>query len=374
MAEIEPLTPSEVSDLLSGLTEAPVPEGMAQRAVHRWIEESRGTGSRSRPAMHMGLSVLRPIAALAAAAILVVVVRSRIGDGVAPDAGQSVASSAERATRSAKAVETAPSPLPLTKGAARESKAKGRGTTAPSAGAPRVAEAFPPVRADKRTRAVSQLESEKAFADSGAGEAQPPAPALQEARRAEAPDADLAYLNAPADADRSADGPPSFADARLAKPVSLTEDEITFADLSGRIGGDSGVDIVLPARLAQQPIAIHCSDRPVGEVLRMVARALDIRWEVSGSRIPRRYAAVPPHGDKLATADGAVESMAGRMGLAGAAGMRAAPGAARSDAAGHARGGVLLNIIGSPARVRALRQEGAAPPDAVRTDGWIIVR
>ena len=377
MAEIEPLSPAETSDLLSPLSEAPVPEGMAQKAVHRWIEESRRSGTHGQRATMMGLAGLRAAAALAAAAILLVVVRSRIGENVTPSAGPgSVRSSAAHEADTRTKAAQAPSPRVPSGTRAMRTRSKGGEGQIRSAGAPRTSRPQPSIRADRPLPATPPIVAEKSMpsdATAPQGAPQPSDPELREARMGMADNSpDLAYLNSIEGAGRRASAPVSFADARLARPITLAEDEISLADLSGKIGSGLGLDIVLSGRLKRQPIAIHCTDRPVGEVFRMIAAALELRWEVSGSGAARRYAAVPARNDSLNQAEHTATHEAARMVAAGMGGASSAQaGPAASD---QARKAADLNIVGPPARVRDIRQGGAAPTDAIQADGWIILR
>lgn len=384
MAETEPLTPGEIADILAGLEDAPVPERMARRAVNRWIEESRRERPRGRWATVLSFPGLRPALALAAAAALVVVIRGRLGDEAAPPIQTPKA--AERAER-ADAPTLQNTTAQKAQGEKREARGKrleeraeakgaagpGRAATAGSAPAPPAAGFADRPAAPLAERDVAPPARKVQAPESAPVPAVSERMALRAARTPEAPSADVAYLNRTEPLSRDLVKDSSVGDARLLQRITLAEDEIALADLAGKIGATTGVSIVLSEAIATEPLAVHCEDRPLREVMRQMGRALGIRWELSHQGDAIRYAARPIAEAEETRASDDAAARSAPAGLGGGM-MRAgrAPAAMQADSSKR-RGVETRNIIGSPERVRALRQ-GVAPPDAVQTEGWIIVR
>ena len=374
MAEIEPLTPNETRDLLAGIAETPVPEGMARRAVERWIEESRQARPRNRLAALLGLPGMRPAIALAAAAILVVIVRTRMGDEVAPAPPITTANRSFDAgpvlpeqTREQRADVT-------DRQRARAKEHKANASVRPPM-APRVAAAPAPHRSPTASPSVQTTADRSAKGETAPASRQKhtEAAAMRSALSAEMPSADLAYLNGLEPPETEGADDSRVEDARLTTRITLSEDEIAVSDLAGKLGAATGTAIALSDPVMRETLAVHCDDRPLREVMRQMARALDLRWERAHRDGIARYVGVPAPDQELKPSPGAMAGARAPAGMGGA--MRADGIQARTPSAPQrAKSDLARNVIGSPERVRAMRQQGVVPPDAVQSEGWVIVR
>ena len=235
-------------DPLGGLSSAPVPEGMARRAVEQWAQERERRASRMRLVRGFSLSA----AGLAAAALLVVRMRppSEVVGPVTPPSHAGPERAAGRANAGA--------------------AAKGRFTVAVRRRAPSHTShgshsSYPTDRADLVYM--------------------PPSPA----QAAVASAADLAYLNAEPP---PAEQPGAVSDVRLAALVTVRE-EAGVPDLLGLLRSRTGVEVAVPDGVARMQVALNVTDEPLRDVMQQMGKTLEVRWYRSGAGAKSRYAAVP---------------------------------------------------------------------------------
>jgi len=163
---------------------------------------------------------------------------------------------------------------------------------------------------------------------------------------------DLAYLNGDASV-----LPEQLADARLRSPVSLEMASTSLPELVGHLRSATGVELVIPEALARYPIAVYCSEKPLAEVMRQMARLLDIGWQTSeqAGRIVYRAVWEPRTARARQTPEDSPQSD-----------VAAARTAVRkeTDAA----------LMGDPSLVAEYRAGRVPAKDAVRHEGWILCK
>jgi hypothetical protein len=366
----EPLTPEESAELLAGLEAAPAPIGMAHRAVERWAQERTTGSARTGLARLLRGYGLRPALAIGAAVGLLLVVRSRMVEVPAPmmDRSSAPVSAGSRALRAATPPEAVPSAKTL----------RTKGVRKPAA-AVKLSAAHPHLPEADAVALKSGMVREKAAAPRVAEHAMLPAPETPSITAPAGGASELAYLNGEAEPE-AAEALAARGDARLLTRISLAEDEIALSDLAGRLVEVSGVRIALADSAARGTVGIHCKDRPVGEVLRQIGRALDLRWERAGSGAKAGYAAVAASANEAQLEFGrsrsAPQPPAGVMRgdsearhYQGLDPLKAASAARRAESKD-----TPLCIVGRPARVKEIVAGRAAPPETARVEGWIIVK
>lgn len=404
MRRDRPMTPDETRAILRPLEEAPTPEGMASRALERWVAEaSRAEGRipwRSWLAWPRSYRILRP-AVLGIAAILTVfiVVRNRIGlppSGLtdetvrASKVGQQPVMSKpseyiggaarngadlhrQRFAESVPATTRAAVPHAVPALPERKSHASSSPAATPNPAPPRMATA--PASPSTPPGALSrapQSEGAAVKSDAVPGRlARRSGDTGEEliADRALPSASDLAYLNGAAVAapDTKA-STEHFADSRLAARLTLEEDSISVADLAGVLRSRTGVDISLPDDAARRSLAIYCSDKPLGELLRQMARVLMVRWELSRTDpgAPHYVAIARSTGRSDSSPDGAAEKARTPAvgGFEGAALMRPP----RLSVIARERG---ISMMGEPtALTRQLNNVGQT--ELKLTEGWLL--
>lgn len=163
---------------------------------------------------------------------------------------------------------------------------------------------------------------------------------------------DLAYLNGDASV-----LPEQLADARLRSPVSLEMASTSLPDLVGHLRSATGVELVIPEALARYSIAVYCSEKPLAEVMRQMARLLDIGWRTAEQAGQMVYRAVPR--PRLTNAQRLTEETP-----------QSDVAAARSTV----RKEIDAALMGDPEMVSKYRAGRASAAGALPKEGWILFK
>ncbi len=249
--------------------------------------------------------------------------------------------------------------------------------SAPAAPAPRIAAAPLRAKAAARERIAARVPSHPAIDEARAG-------MEIGVRMMVGSSADLAYLNG--EAATPPEAPGAVPDTRLLNTVTLAEESLGMADLVGVLRERTGVDIALADQAARDAIAVYCTDKPLREVLRQMARALDLQWTRAGAGDASHYRAVlreAPTPEAEEAAEPPAMMLSGAAAAPGPAVGRSAKGET-ADAQARRTGGAPrpepdVSIIGDPERVRAVlghARGGRVAPGAapLQTEGWLILR
>jgi len=163
---------------------------------------------------------------------------------------------------------------------------------------------------------------------------------------------DLAYLNG-----NASNVMEHFSDERLTTPISLEIASAPLSDLARRLRSATGVEIVIPEAVALHAVAVYCSEKPLADVMRQMARLLDIGWQTSeqAGRIVYRAVWEPRTARARQTPEDSPQSD-----------VAAARTAVRkeTDAA----------LMGDPSLVAEYRAGRVPAKDAVRHEGWILCK
>lgn len=408
-----PLTSDETRELLEPIRSAPAPSGMARRAIDRWAEENDAEPTQARdPGRDRGRWWTGWRMAVGAAAVIAMVAltRDRIGtpelhrsepaaERTSSEAMRSkggadrmaevrtsdpapaapladtpaAAPNAQKAQHSTPA-QTRPSPslrrfepadAPMQRKAAAPGGAAGSAASArdrtvridsPARTAAAPAEPARSVRADFDAAAAMKT-APQLGASLSPGMAAAPAPASAEEV--------LGYINVAAGPDgegRSQDA--ARPDPRLLKLVTLDEEDVSGADLVGRLRSLTDVELRLADGLARRAVTVLCREAPLRDVLRQMSRAFGLRWEQQASGETIIYRATETIANNRTSGFAAGASALRRAGSQQAE-RQAAPQAERRKRS-------PINVIGEPGAVRQWLDEENRDP-STQIEGWWII-
>jgi len=390
VSERDPHRQDAVSEILDGLSKAPMPDGLLRRAADRWEREAaaealrreRGPVRRPRPLRPFGpLTSLKPALVGALALVLLAVAfRNRVGiqeQALRDTAAPLMQERSQGATRRAEAAQPSV--------AAIDREEKEARPVARRFGGHEAKDAAPQTRMARTRAALSQAVPDALHTEAEAvrtaghragvlaeghsppkagAVAMPTAPSMAGVPAVIGSAFDLAYLNA-----EEAGGAPAeevgVPDPRLLKLVTLAQDGEGLPDLLGVLRSHTGVQITVPDNVARRSLAVVCRDRPLRDVMRQMTRVLGIRWSRLGAGDMSRYEAKP------AVRQLAEELDAERTSRAAFGMGRSAPGPLVRD--GGARS-APADVMGPPDQVRAALLGRLDPSRLERIEGWLIVR